>query len=291
MRQMRYLRVSAAALILVLSLIVASCRSKDPAVATVAVSPTSLEIGHGRYQTLRIEWTPTETLDGDSELLWVFVHLIDGDKAVLRTFDHRLPKPWRVGETISYSLPIGQSALAPSLPAGSYGLTLGLYDGGQRRWPLTVDGEVRGRLEYEVASIRVTDSSDATPRFLFSESWKEVEPGENAQTLARRWMVDPGSIQVEGLPESASSLRLVLRVPRVAGPLRLALDDGAEEATIRVRTDCDGFQATLTGPGLHEVVVPVDWQRCGLEFDTNYHVVELNSLQQVVFALEQLAWH
>lgn len=288
---MRYLRGSIVLLVLVLVPVLVSCRSNEPTVAAVAVSPTSLEVGHGRYQPLRIDWTPSETLEGDSELLWVFVHLIDADKAVLRTFDHRLPKPWRVGETISYSLPIGQSALAPSLPAGSYGLTLGLYDGGQRRWPLAVDGETRGRDEYEVARVRVPEGNDEAPRFLYSESWKEVEPGENAQTLARRWMVDPGSIEVEGLPESASNLRIVLRVPRIGGPLRLALDEGAEEATVHLRTDCDGFKATLTGPGLHEVVVPVSWQRCRLEFETNFHVVELNSLQQVVLALEQLSWN
>lgn len=278
-------------LVLMLGSILVSCRSKEPVVATVSVSPTSLEIGHGRYQPLRIEWTPSETLENDGKDLWVFVHLIDADKTVLRTFDHRLPKPWRVGETISYSLPIGQSALAPSLAAGSYGLTLGLYNGGQKRWPLTVGGEVRGRHEYEVARVRIPDSTEATPRFLFSESWKEVEPGDNVQTLARRWMVDPGSIQVEALPENASSLRLVLRVPRVGGPLRLALDEGAEEVTIHLKTDCDAFEAVLTGPGLHEVVVPVDWERCRLDFETNFHIVELNSLQQVVFALEQLSWN
>src|SRR5262249_55117598 len=96
----------------------AGCGGKQTPVARVAVDPSLGRLPFGRARAVRLTWTPSAPLEGETPT--VFIHLLDDKdkKKVTRTFDHPLPGRWREGAPITDEFKVYQSALAPPLPAG-----------------------------------------------------------------------------------------------------------------------------------------------------------------------------
>src|SRR5215218_8524721 len=143
----------------------AGCGGKQTPVARVEVEPSQVRLPFSQVQTVRLTWTPSMALEGETPT--VFVHLLDGKRKVVRTFDHPFPQRWREGTPVSYDLKLYQSALAPPLPAGKYQMTLGLYNKEGKRWALDGLGEPKSRNEYDAAKVEVPAQSP-NPRFAFS---------------------------------------------------------------------------------------------------------------------------
>jgi len=96
---------------------------------------------------------------------------------VLRTFDHPLPKPWTPGTPIVDDFNVYQSGLGEPLPAGSFRLTVGLFDTAGHRWALDGLGPSIARSEYAGATVEST----SRPRARISSSptrcgWRPKPP-------------------------------------------------------------------------------------------------------------------
>jgi hypothetical protein len=85
---------------------------------------------------------------------------------------------------------------------------------------------------------------------------------------------------------------MLLRIPAVEPPLRMMLEPGVRQATVRVTADCGArFSADVTGEGFHELAVPVKTpEPCSVTFDTNYAVVEMGTGRRLSLGLDQLGW-
>lgn len=270
---------------------VTACTKEPEPVGRVVVDPSRLELAHGTFVPIELTWTMESPLpDGDETL--VFAHLVDGEGTVRRTFDHRLPGGWVAGETRTETVPIYHSAIGPALPAGTYDLVVGIVDGAGERWPLAADGRLAGHLEYALTSVEVPELDPGTSHFVFEGSWLPVEAGTDVQVVARRWLEDQAAIQVSGLPAGAQELGLVLRIPAGSDGLRFVPDEGSDQPSVLVSTDCSGFEAQVTGPGIHEIRVPVEWgtESCRLRFAPSFHMVEIDSLRRIAVSLEQLGY-
>src|SRR6185503_12304723 len=148
------------ALLLPCVLIAAGCRRAPEPVAKLTLTSKQLDFPHGRLVPLELRWEPSQplpSLPGPSPL--VFVHLLDAQGNVARTFDHPLAGRWQPGSPIVDRVPMYHSAIGPALPPGDYRLTVGLYDGKDKRFALTVDGEMLKRQEYVVAQVKVPEVS------------------------------------------------------------------------------------------------------------------------------------
>ena len=268
-----------------------ACRGEPDPVGRLAVDPPRLELAHGSFVPVELEWTMEEPLPGDRTAL-VFVHLVDAEGTVLRTFDHPMPGGWAAGEVRTDPVPVYHSAIGPALAAGTYDLVVGVVDSEGERWPLHTDGRLAGRLEYAVASVEVPDLDPEASRFLFEGAWLPVEAGTDVQVVARRWLEDEAAIQIVALPEGARELGLVLRIPAPSDALRLVPEEGSDQAAVLVATDCSGFEAQVAGPGTHEIRVPVEWgtESCRLRLDPTFHLVEIDSLRHLAVSLEQLGY-
>jgi hypothetical protein len=267
----------------------AGCGGESEPVARLSTSQGVIVLPHGVGVSTELRFEPLRPLDEGKTPL-VFAHLLDAEGTVMRTFDHALAGEWRVGELIVDRVPLAQPVLGPALPRGEYRLTVGLYDGGDRRWALQTSGEEVARREYVVARVRVPELDPEGPSFAFSEEWLPVEPTGDRQTLARRWLSGDGTLRVARLPAPAE-LSMQLRIPQAEGALRLVLEPGASVPTVRVTTDCSGFAATVQGAGFHTLSVPVPPPGgCLLRFDSNYTLVDSSSPRRLSVALEQLAW-
>jgi hypothetical protein len=233
----------------------AGCGGKQTPVAGVEVEPRLVRLPPSQARTVRLTWTPTVALEGDSPT--VFVHLLDGQRKVVRTFDHPFPQRWRESVPVSYDLKLYQSALAPALPAGKYQVTLGLYNKEGRRWALDGLGEPKGRNEYDAAEIEVP-APNPGPRFAFSAAWLPVEPGSDRQVLARRWMAKRSAIRLVDQKEPGT-LWMVVHIPPTNGPdAKLVLDPGASAPSVLVVGNCGGTETNLSGPGIHEVELSME---------------------------------
>lgn len=281
--------------ILLLSLLAltAGCGGDPPPVATVGVEDGELLLPHRRFAPIELSWRLREPLAGRNGALRVFVHLLDEPGSVVRTFDHPWPGSWRVGRQVDYRLKLHQSALAPPLPPGSYALTLGLYDEGGRRWPLSVSGETVDRYEYRVAGVQVPAESGGEPMVQFSSDWLDSESGRDRQILARRWLSGSGHLRVTGLG-SAGELWLRLQLPTADGDHELVLTDGALQQGVVVRSDCGEVEVRLAGPGGHDVLLPLapveDGAGCNIQITPNFYLLELESAQRKAVSLDVLAW-
>jgi hypothetical protein len=264
------------------------CKGPGEPVARLAVPRVEVTLPHGSHLPFELRFEPSRALDVEVSRPLVFVHLLDEAGDVVRTFDHPLPGSWRPGEAIVDRFALYQSALAPALPAGDYRLTVGLYDGGQRRWALRTEGEEIARQEYAVARVRVPEIDPAAPRFAFSPEWNPAEPTQDRQTMARRWLSGDGSLEVQGAPVPAA-VWLTFRIPANEPPLRLVLEEGASDPAVRVDTDCSGFAATLSGSGFHELVVPVATAPCRIRFDSNFVALGREAGRKLTVSLELLA--
>jgi hypothetical protein len=277
--------------LLALSLGVLACGEDDGApVARVDATPRQLRLGFPEVQTLQLTWTPTAELDGLSSQPMVFIHLLDDKKKLVRTFDHPFPQRWRVGTPVTYEAKLFQSQLSPALSPGSYTVTVGLYEG-KRRWALEGLGERVDRAEYVAAQVEVPSESTA-PKLVFSPQWLPVEPGGDRQVLVRRWLGDRGAIRLDGVREPGT-LWLVLRIPP-ADPAneRLELEGEANLPSVLVR-GCGGFEMSVSGPGTHELQVPVEAVQnnaCRIGVNPNFAIVSATTGKRRSVSLENAAW-
>jgi hypothetical protein len=254
---------------------VLGCGEDAPPVASLEVSPKSVRLPFPELHTIHLSWQPTAPLEGFTGSPTVFVHLLDDNGKVVRTFDHTFPDRWREGTTVGYDLKLYQSALAPALNPGRYRLTIGLAGKEKERWTLDGVGEPVARREYLAAEVDVPPpppNKKSGPRFTYSDDWMPTEPGGDRQVLARRWLTDKGGIRVAGL-RRPGHIWLVLRIPppEIAGKLNVT--DGGQPA-LRIEGSCGDFEASLSGPGIHEVEMPlVDPPKngqCRLELKPNF---------------------
>lgn len=276
-------------------LLLPGCHRESPAVATVDVKTPVLDLPHRSFAPLSLSWRLHEPLVGRSGRLRVFVHLLDEPGSVVRTFDHPWPGSWRPGSRVDYTVDLHQSALAPPLEPGAYALTLGLYDGEGRRWPLATQGEAVDRHEYRVAEVRVPPESGSEPMFQFSPDWLASEPGRDRQILMRRWLTGPGHVRATGL-ERAGELWLRLLLPTGGAEQELVLTEGAQQQGVVVRCGCGEIEVRLAGSGIHDVVLPIEPgsegadDSCAIEIAPNFYLLELDSAERHTVSLEVLAW-
>jgi hypothetical protein len=280
--------------LLLLSAVLASgCGGEDPAVASVEVSPSTVRLAYPTVQPIRLAWAPSAALEAEP---LVFVHLLDEEGAVLRTFDHPFPRRWRPGEPVEYEVKLYQSALAPPLPPGRYRLTLGLYEAGGERWPLAGLGEPVARREYPAAEVEVP-AEPAGPALSFSPSWLAVEPGADRQVLARRWVNGRGAIGLSGLNELAGpgAVWMVVRIPPAdAANEDLVFEGGASAQSVLVRSECGGSETGISGPGAHELILPVEQVppdgACRIVLLPNFHLAPRGPGSNRSVVLENLGW-
>jgi hypothetical protein len=271
-------------------LVVAACSGGHEPVARLVAVERQLDLPHGRMVPFQLRWEPARALPEGVRAV-AFVHLLDAQGNVVRTFDHGLAGRWAVGERLVDRVPLYHSAIGPALPAGDYRLTVGLYDGGKKRFALRVEGEELRRQEYVVAQVHVPEVSASAPAFAFSSEWQAPEPGTDRQAVARRWLSGDGTLEARGLPADGR-IWMLLRIPVVEPPLRMLLEPGVSQATARVTSDCGArFSADVTGGGFHELAVPVKTaEPCSVAFDTNYAVVEMGASRRLSLGLDQLGW-
>lgn len=274
-----------------------ACGPSEPPVASLLVEPAGLQLPFPGVVDLQLSWAMELPLDGLEGQPLVFVHLVDEQGEVLRTFDQSLDFEWQPGESQQYGIHIYQSALAPPLEPGSYGLTMGLYDSGGRRWPLRVEGREAGSNEYRVAEVEVGADLEDAPMFFFSPAWLPLESGLDEQVVARRWLGDgEGTIRVTECPESGR-IWMLIRIPSdEAGASRVVLNDEASTPEVRVTSTCGLEEICVSGPGYHEIEIsfrPADKdlvEECELRLQPNFKMADDSSMTQRSMALEVLAW-
>jgi len=268
----------------------AGCGGKSTPVARVEVEPHQVRLPYSQVQTVHLTWTPTAALDGESPT--VFVHLLDGRRKVVRTFDHAFPQRWREGAPVSYDVKLYQSAMAPPLPAGNYGLTLGLYSK-DKRWALDGLGEPVGRDEYRVAEVEVPPQKP-NMRFAFSATWSPPEPGGDKQVLARRWMAERAAIRLVN-QHGPGTVWMVVQIPETNAPdYKVVLDPGASAPSVMAVGNCGGTETNLTGPGLHEAELTVDPPPpdgfCRILLSSNFVLEPMAAGRRRSASLENIAW-
>lgn len=241
----------------VLALAVAAlggCAPDSTPVARLDVEPRQIRLAYPHVTPIRLRWEPARPLDRLRGKPVVFVHLLDQRRKVRRTLDHTLPEDWTLGSPIAYELELTQSALKRPLPAGTYLLTLGLYDDSWGyRWPLTiVHAEDIGEREYCVGELVVPQIS-AHPRFTFSKEWLPNHRLEQPGVIVVRDVVDPGWI-----------------VLRMRAPLGLRID-----------ADCDPTGGRWYERGRPWVRIPATPGSCRIDLEPPVG----GTLQ-----LEELAW-
>jgi len=281
--------------VVTIALALSACGPTEAPVASLTVEPARLTLPYPGYADVRLDLVMKEPLDPDVRPL-VFVHLLDEAGDVVRTFDHELPEAWRPGSTVTDTVTLHQSALAPPLPAGTYDLTVGLYRD-DRRWALETGAPTVDRAEYVVAEVTVPENGSKAPMLHFSPSWMATEAGSDAQVLARRWLAQDGTLRLADIA-TAGTLRLALHLPEPGSQEDLVLEEGHQEPSVSIESDCGGgFATTLAGFGTHLVEVPVEASEdgslaelCELAFDVHSHLLERRTLQTRAVMLEGISW-
>jgi hypothetical protein len=281
-------------------MLLTSCGGSGAPVALLDVEPARVELGFSESKPLRLSWEMREPLEGAEDSLRVFVHVLAGPGDVLRTFDHDFPGAWQPGGTLDYEIDLHQSVLGSPLASGDYRITIGLYDGSGRRWPLSTAGEAVQELEYSVAQLVAVDRA-STPMFRFSKEWRPIEPGIDQQILGRRWLASAGSIVVTET-RGEGVVWMSLQVPGTeAGERRLVLDPESQETQVLIRSDCGGSSVELTGVGSHQFEIPVVFPavgmgaqeseaECSIHIEPNFHLLTVGTTQQRTVLLEMLGW-
>lgn len=234
----------------------AACRAKSGSVGRLDVKPAEIRLGYPQCADLHLAFRPAAPLGALDGPARVFVHIVDSDRKVLRTFDHPLPQPWRPGQPQEYDVPLCQSALAPPLPAGSFALTVGLYDArSDQRFPLDGAGAEVGRCEYRAATVDASYPVSVEPMFAFRGAWGEIEIGSDKQVLGRRYLPGAGTIHVDTAGR-AGSVRVSLTVPETIDRGPVAVDGS---------TDCGNGIAARLDPGAHTFELYTDGRAGGCE--------------------------
>lgn len=256
------------------------CRERAEPVASLRVEPKVVNLEHSRAVSMRLRWSPKAPLDGLRGHPRVFVHLLRG-RELLRTFDHPLTEEWSPWRPQTYEVDLYQSAIAESLPAGAYELTLGLYDDSSgERWALEVEGAEVGRREYRLATVVVPAASAGAPTFEFAGGWLPVEPGGSRQVIARRCARGEAAITVRGVA-SPGTVRLGSSVPKGAS--------GAVEVT----ASCTAERAEIRGPEFQWVSIPIGNAAAGPDCEIRLRPAAPTSVDpenERSVCLEVLAW-
>ena len=265
---------------------------KQTPVARVAVEPSLVSLPFGQAQTVRLTWTPSAPLEGETPT--VFVHLLDSQQKVARTFDHPFPQRWREGGPVTDDFKVYQSALAAPLPAGKYQVMVGLYGRDGKRWALDGLGEPTGKDEYKGFQIEVP-AQEASPKLTFSPTWLPVAAGGDRQVVARRWMADRGDIRVTD-QTGPGVVWLLVQIPPMDKPdYKLALDPGASSPSVMVQANCGGGETNFSGPGIHEVEVALDSPPpdapCRVQLSANFSIQSRTTVgRKRSVSLENVAW-
>lgn len=275
------------------------CSGPGEPVASLRVTPEQYQLAYPGYAEVTLEFTflrPLGEVEGSPR---VFVHLLDELGRVSRTFDHDLPGGWREGGDLTYGVKLYQSALAPPLAAGSYPLSIGLYDREGHRWPLAVEGEEIDTSEYVVATVDILEPASGFPMFYFSPEWHAIETGNDRQVLGRRWLGERGSLKV-GQIGRPGTLWMQVGIPAEAAEGKvLVFSEGATEPAVTIRCDCGAFEATLSGPGSHDLEIPIGAgaadaegtpSECEIALEPNFYLESKTTLDRDSIALENLAW-
>jgi hypothetical protein len=274
----------------------AGCHREAPAVARLDVEPRSVTLAYPQLVPVRLTWTPVTAAGGETPSEpQVFLHLLDAKGAVLRTWDHPFPQHWAAGTPVTYDVKLYQSALAPPLGAGKYRLSVGLYDRGGQRWPLDGLGKPLWHQEYQAAEVTVP-SQAAGPQLTFSPAWLPLEPGSDKQVLARRRLGDqPGEIRLDAIP-GPGTVWLSFRIPPGNHPDEKVVfhDAGTNSPAAVVRCSCGSVETAISGPGLHEVEMPVDaagaGAGCRITLTPNFHILTTGQPQPWSVAVQIVAW-
>ncbi|HLX08772.1 MAG TPA: hypothetical protein VKY89_13015 [Thermoanaerobaculia bacterium] len=290
-------RIYLVSLVAFLTLGAAGCHRKATVAGSLEMQPRSITLPYPQLTTVHLTWSPsTSTSEGDtpSEPL-VFLHLLGAKGQVLRTFDHPFPQHWAAGTPVSYDVKIYQSALAPSLDPGKYRLSVGLYDQSGKRWALGGLGEPIARQEYVAAELEVPPQPPG-PRFEFSPAWLPLEAGSDKQVVARRWLADqPGEIRVQAIP-GPGTLWLSFRIPPGDGANEKLVyhETAANTPAVVVRSTCGAVETGISGPGRHDVEMPVDAPgadgACRISLAPNFHILATEGPPRRSVSLEVAAW-
>jgi hypothetical protein len=285
--------------LLILGILPAACTPGEVPVAVLTVEPTTVELGFSEARPLKLSWEIRKALEDLDGGLRVFVHVLGDDGDVIRTFDHDFPVPWRPGGLIDYTIDLHQSVLGPPLTPGIYQISIGLYDGMGKRWPLSTAGDPVEEYGYQMATLKAVDRA-GTPMFRFSEQWKAIEPGVDQQVLGRRWLASAGSIVVA---ETAGdgAVWMSLRVPTSGSGERLQiLDADLQDTRVLIRSSCGGGKIEVTGVGVHDLEVPVIFplqengdggeSECEILIEPNFHLLTVGTTEQRSVLLEMLGW-
>jgi hypothetical protein len=268
------------------------CKKNDTPVGKLEVAPVELKLAPSEVQKVQLTWTPSVALGAEGAT--VFVHLLDSEKKVVRTYDHAFPQAWAPGTPVSYDVKVFQSAIAPPLAAGKYTLTVGLYGKDGERWALEGMGEPVGKKEYKAADVDVAPDGYG-PKFAFAPAWGPLEEGGDRQVVARRWMVNRGSIRLND-QRDAGTVWLVVRIPeeRVEG-YELVFDPTATTPMVKAIGRCGSTEMSVSGPGLHEIELPVEapvaGDYCSILLTANYQLKPTSQAGTPRSAsLENIAW-
>jgi hypothetical protein len=276
-------------------LVAVSCAQPEPPVARLSVDPAEIGLAYPEFTRIGLTWKIERPLAGLEDRPRVFVHALDSSGKVVRTFDHVFPEPWRVGEEVRYEATLFQSALAPALEEGEYGLTFGLYDQAGNRWPLEVSGQEIHPQEYRAATLRAGARGEV-PKFYFSPTWLPPEGGTDLQILARRWLGDDGVIRLSDIA-APGRLWVTIGIPEGRGELQeLILEEEADEPVATIGASCGGFATQVTGSGSHILEIPVEPQDegtgtdCEVTFTANFYLLSRDNMSRRLLALESLSW-
>lgn len=276
---------------------VAGCHKEAPVpVGRVEVSPKSLRLGLGEIRPLSITWTPTAPLKDLKGSPMVFVHLVDDAGEVLRTFDHPLPKPWTPGTPIVDSFNVYQSGIAEPLPAGSFRLTVGLFDTAGHRWALDGLGPSIARSEYAGATVEASGQTSCPSLQFADKVWMAAEATGDRQVPTRRWLINQGAVRLIDV-KAPGTAWMVLRIPDGTGEgQRLVVNEGANTPSVLIRSTCGDQSTSISGPGFHEVNVAVSGppqdgaQACRIVLAPNFYLETPDANVHRSVSLENIAW-
>jgi hypothetical protein len=242
-----------------LAVLVAYACGEPPSVARLRVKPPAVSLPHGVCRPVTFHWEMLRPLDKLRGHPVLFVHLLEGPHHVVRTFDQPLDVPWRPGSSHDQLVDLCQSAIAPSLAASRYQLSVGLYESDWGyRWPLDTGGTMIAPREYEVASV-VVPAASVSRSFRFEGSWNPPEETGDRQVVVRRSMKGHASIRV--LDDRAVKLHLHVGQAVSGAPLLRSSCASGQQYTLKFGDQ----RIALPGCANHEISIDANGAAVNLE--------------------------